>query len=204
MCLTFTHGVAPETVLRRYGADPSQVSSISFPQAHELLQPGSDCSLLRVGSLGEWTFCCETLGVQGVMPAVLAALSQHTQTVAFNHGANALHTLEHWVDGQPRERFEAGQKSSLQAADDHPFWDAAERHHADHGNRPAALDALEAVADYVGGHLTADVVHGPLLTTLLPWTLPPLPSPAAPLPFVHATEPRPLGPRLGTLRPPTR
>ncbi|WP_416960865.1 DUF6461 domain-containing protein [Streptomyces sp. Agncl-13] len=204
MCLTFTHGVTPETAIRRYGADPSQASSIAFPQAYELLQPGPDSSILRVGSLREWTFCCETLGVQGIMPAVLAALSQGTQTVAFNHGANALHTLEHWVDGQPRERFEAGQKSSLQAADVHPFWDAAERHRADHHNRPAVLDTLEAVGDRIGGHLTADIVHGPLLTTILPWPLPPLPSPAAPLPFVHATAPRPLGPSLGTLPPPTR
>ncbi|MEV6483317.1 DUF6461 domain-containing protein [Streptomyces sp. NPDC051576] len=204
MCLTFTHGVTPEDLLRRYGADASQASSIAFPQVYELLQPGPDSSILRVGTLREWTFCCETLGVQGIMPAVLAALSQDTQTVAFNHGANALHTLEHWVDGQPREHFEAGQESTLQAADVHPFWDAAERHRAENPNRPAVLDALEAVGDRIGGHLTADIVHDPLLTTVLPWTLPPLPSPAAPLPFVHATKSRPPGPLLGTLHPPTR
>ncbi|WP_406454869.1 DUF6461 domain-containing protein [Streptomyces sp. NBC_01622] len=204
MCLTFTHGVTPEAVLRRYGADPSQASSIAFPQVYELLQPGPDSSILRVGSIREWTFCCETLGVQGIMPAVLAALSQDTQTVAVNHGANALHTLEHWVDGQPRERFEPGQESSLQAADVHPLWDTAERHRADHHSVPAVLGALEAVGDRIGGHLTADIVAGPLLTTALPWTLPPLPSPAAPLPFVHAAETRPLGSRIGTFRPPTR
>ncbi|WP_405987930.1 DUF6461 domain-containing protein [Streptomyces sp. NBC_00986] len=204
MCLTFTRGVTPEDLLRRYGADPSAANSITFAQAYELIQPGPDSSILRVGSLGEWAFCCETLGVQGIMPAVLAALSQSTQTVAFNHGADARHTLDHWADGQPREHFEPGAKPSLQAAGVHPFWDAAERHRADNPDRPDELNTLEAVSDRIGGHLTTDIVHGRLLTTFLPWTLPPLPSPAAPLPFVHAPNPRPLGPLLGTSRPPTR
>ncbi|MFE2889345.1 DUF6461 domain-containing protein [Streptomyces sp. NPDC059272] len=204
MCLTFTRGVTPEDLLRRYGADPLDANSITFAQAYELIQPGPDSSILRVGSLGEWTFCCESLGVQGVMPAVLAALSRDTETVAFNHGADARHTLDHWVDGQPREHFEPGTKASLQAAGVHPFWDAAERHHADNPEGPAELNALEAVSDRIGGYLTTDIVHGPLLTTFLPWILPPLPSPAAPLPFVDAPQQRPLGRLLGTSLPPAR
>ncbi|MET8772047.1 DUF6461 domain-containing protein [Streptomyces sp. NPDC004658] len=203
-CLTFTHGMTPAAVLQRYGADPSGVRSIAFPQVYEILQPGPDTSVLRVGIFQEWTFCFETLGIQGIMPAVLAALSQGTQTVAVNLGANALHILEHWADGQPRERFEPGQASSLQAADAHPFWEAAVRHQDDHQGLPAVLGALEAVGDRIGGHLTADLLEGPLLSTVLPWALPPLPSPAASLPFVHATETRPLGPRIGSFRPPAR
>lgn len=204
-CLTFTHGLPPAAVLRRYGADLAGSRTIAFPQVYELLQPGPDTSVLRVGALGEWTFCFETLGVQGIMPAVLAALSQNTQAVAVNLGANALHILEHWMDGQPHERFEPGQATSLQAADVHPFWDAAERHRANHPGLPAVLGALEAVGDRIGGYLTADILEGPLLTTVQPWTLPPLPSPAAPLPFVHVMETRPrLGPRIGSFRPPTQ
>ncbi|MFF3367067.1 DUF6461 domain-containing protein [Streptomyces misionensis] len=195
-CLTFTHAINPTAILQRYGADAPKARIIEFPQAYELLQPGPDTSVLRVGTFREWTFCFETLGVQSVMPAVLAALSQTTQTVAVNLGANALHMLEHWVDGQPRERFEPGQATSLQAADAHPFWDATERHRGNHHDLPAVLGALEAVGDHIGGHLTADLIEGPLLTTTLPWTLPPLPSPAAPLPFVHASQTKPLGPPI--------
>ncbi|GHA73935.1 hypothetical protein GCM10010345_90790 [Streptomyces canarius] len=204
-CLTFTHDVTPAAVLQRYGADPSAAHTIAFPRAYEILQPGPDTSVLRVGTIQEWTFCFETLGVQGIMPAVLAALSQNTQTLAVSSGANALHALEHWADGQPRERFEPGQAASLQAADDHPFWDAAERHRADHHDLPALLGALEAVGDRIGGHLTADILDGPLISTVLPWVLPtPPPSHTASLPFVHATATRGLGPRIGSLRPPTR
>lgn len=204
-CLTFTHGILPAAILRRYGVDPSEARTIALPQVHDALQPDPDSSVLRVGTFREWAFCFETLGVQGIMPAVLAALSQGTQTIAVSLGANALHILEHWVDRQPRERFEPGQASSLQARDVHPLWDAAERHRANHSELPAILGALEAVGDLVGGHLTADVIEGPLLSTVLPWTLPPLPSLAAPLPFVQMAETRPLGPRIGSLRlPPNR
>jgi hypothetical protein len=201
-CLTFTHGLPPAGVLQRYGADLSGARTIAFPQVYELLQPGPDTSVLRVGAFRGWTFCFETLGVQGIMPAALAALSENTQVVAVNFGADARHILEYWMDGQPRERFEPGQASSLQAADVHPFWDAAERHQANHPGLPAVLGALEAVGDHIGGHLTADALEDPLPTTLLPWTLPPLPSPAAPLPFVHATATRTrLGPPIGSFRP---
>ncbi|WP_394816031.1 DUF6461 domain-containing protein [Streptomyces gibsoniae] len=199
-CLTLTLGVTPETLLQRYGADPSAARQLAFPQAYTLLQPGPDTSVLRAGSLHGWAFCLETLGVQGAMPAVLASLSQGTQTISVALGYNALDVLHHWVSGRPHESFEPGQASSLRAAGPHPFWDATERHRRRQSNQSPVIGALEAVGDVIGGHLSVDIAEGPLLTALLAWTLPPLPSPVEPLSPVHPPEPRPLGPLLGGLQ----
>ncbi|MFD8726326.1 DUF6461 domain-containing protein [Streptomyces sp. NPDC059629] len=201
-CLTLTQGVTPETLLQRYGADTSAARQLAFPQAYSVLQPGPDTSVLRAGSLPGWAFCLETLGVQGAMPAVLAALSRDAQTISVTLDYNALHVLHHWVGGRPRESFVPGQVSSLRAAGPHPFWDMTERHRSRQPDHPAVISALEAVGDVIGGHLPPDIAEKPLLTTLLSWTLPPLPSPVPPLPPVHPFEPRPVGPPLVGLQVP--
>lgn len=184
-CLTFTRGVTPQNLLQRYGADPATARLVAFDEAVRVLGPSPDQCILAAGTLEEWVFGFETLGVEGIMPETLAVLSRGTQTVAVNNDANARHYLMHWVDGKPREQFELGVFSTLRAVGPHPFWEATEHHRTTHPDQKNVVAALRAVGDHIGSHLTVRTLTAPLLTTVLtvPRTRPP--SPAASLPLVH-------------------
>ncbi len=203
--LTFTHRTTPKELLERYGVDPSAARHLPYVGLDAALQPGRNCAILRVGMLSDWAFGIEILGGEGAAPATLAELSRGTQTITVQVGANALHTLSHWTNGQPREAFEPGEAATLRAAGPHPFWDATERHlAAQPGTRPV-LAAMQAVEDHIDGHLTSDIDDGPLLSVVLPQSLPPRPSPVPTLPRVNpSSQPRPLGRSLGSLHQPRR
>ncbi len=201
-CLTVTHGVTPRNLLERYEADPTTARLLAFGETDAVVQPGPDRTILTSGTLGDWTFGFETMSVEGVMPETLAALSRGTQTLALNDSANAMHTLKHWVDGQPQESFEIGNPVTQRAAGPHPLWDATERHRATHPDQSDIVAALRAVNDHIGGHLAPRMLARPLLTAMLPERRPPLSAPRPALPLVHPRESTPLGQYLGTLRPP--
>ncbi len=203
-CLTFTLGVTPWNLVERYGADPTAARLLAIGETYAVGQPGADRSILASGSLGDWAFGFETMGVEGIMSGTLAALSRGTQTVAVNDSAKALHVLRYWVDGQPRESFELGVPDTQRAVGAHPFWGAVERHRAAHPDQSKVIAALRAIGDHVGGQLTADMLARPLLTAILPEDGRPRSAPAADLPLVRPGEPRqpvPLGRYLGTLGP---
>jgi hypothetical protein len=202
--LTFTHAVTPEELLRRYGADPAAARFLPFAGIDAALEPGPNDAILRVGMLQEWAFGIEILGFKGTVPAALAQISQATRTIAVHMGANALHTVDYWVDGRPREKFEPGVASTLRAAGPHPFWDATERHRARRPDAGSILAVMRAAEDHIGGYLPVEVDDGPLLSVILPQVLPPPPSPVPPLPLVNPTQPRPLGRHLGSLQVPER
>ncbi|MCM3920199.1 DUF6461 domain-containing protein [Frankia sp. AiPs1] len=201
-CLTFTLDVTPQNLLERYGADPATAHPVAFAETGPVLDPRPDQCILATGTLGEWAFCFETLGVEGIMSATLAALSHGTQSVAVNNDANAMHYLTHWADGQPQEEFEPGAPSTLRAAGPHPFWDATERHRALHPDQRNVVAALRAAGDHIGGRLTVRTLTAPLLTTVLTVPRSRPPSPAAPLPLVHPPQSTSkLGRRLAALDP---
>ncbi|MEU5666962.1 DUF6461 domain-containing protein [Streptomyces longwoodensis] len=83
MCVTFTRGVGPEEVFVRYGADPRQARPLDAEEASQLLADDSDegaVCLLRVGRLGDWTFCVEEDGAVGSWSEVLTQLSRGTES----------------------------------------------------------------------------------------------------------------------------
>ena len=212
--LTFTRGLTPAALLERYGADPSAARPLPFIGIDAAMQPPPECSILRTGMLGEWAFGIEYRGVQSTAPATLAQLSSGTETISVHSGANALQILQYWVNAQPREQFEPGMASTLRATGPHPFWDAtgphpfwdaAERYHAARPGIRPILAVMRAVEDHIGARLAQETDDGPLPSVLLPWILPPLPSPVPPLPSVSPPpNPGGLGRRLGTLRLPER
>jgi len=202
--LTFTHAVTPEELLRRYGTDPTAARYLPFVGIDAALVPGPADAILRVGMLHEWAFAIEILGFMGTVPAILAEMSHATQTVAIHVGGSALHTVDYWVDGRPCEKFEPGEALTLRAAGAHPFWDATERHRADHPDAGAVLAAMRAVEDHIGGYLPLEIDDGPLLSAILPQVLPPPPSPVPLPPLVNPSRPRPLGRPLGSFQAPER
>jgi Family of unknown function (DUF6461) len=200
--LTFSHGLAAAGLLGRYGANPSAARHLPGIDIRAVLQPDIDHAILRAGLLGEWAFGIEDTGTQGAAPATLARLSRGTETISVYRGGNALEDFQHWADGQPQEQFEPGMASTLRAAGQHPFWDAAEHYRATRPGISGILAAMGAVENHIGAHLAQETDDGPLPSVLLTQDRPPLPSPVPPLPLVNPSARLPTGRSrsLGRLR----
>ncbi|MGD9486046.1 DUF6461 domain-containing protein [Streptomyces sp. TRM70308] len=167
-CVTFTHGITPEDVLARYGADTSAAQFFTRQHADQL-HHGSlpEGSVLRAGALGDWSFCFEDNGVMGAMPGPLAALSQGTETLSVLQGGDGMNTFAQWRDGQCTEQFEPG-FAHTRPAPPHPWWDTVhERLDASKEEHPGLAPVLEAVADHISAVLDLHILNGPLLTLLL-------------------------------------
>ncbi|SDP35879.1 DUF6461 domain-containing protein [Actinacidiphila guanduensis] len=136
-CLTFTQGLTPEELLRRYGVVPSSARLLALPQRRSARQLTPGTSVLSVGLLGDWAFGFEAHGLQSAMPRVLGALSQGTQTLVISLDREGLQVLQHWTDGHPRESFSPGHDPFLQAVDSNPLWDAVEKYRQDQPEEPA-------------------------------------------------------------------
>ncbi|WP_438490794.1 DUF6461 domain-containing protein [Streptomyces sp. S186] len=201
-CLTFTHQLAPSAVLERYGADPQTTRTMDGQTAHAAIPTGRNHSLLRAGRLGNWAFCFETYGVQGLMPDTLTELSADTETLAVNFAEDATHTFEHWADSRRIESFEPGMPYDAPSpTTPHTFRNLVEQREAATPGQLPILAALEGLSDHIGGHtLTPDTLGGPLLTALLPLR----PRASAHTPSTSPAEVRKhLGKFLGTLPPAT-
>lgn len=201
--LTFTCGLAAEELLERYGADPETAQLLPYEEAQAAMNPPPDVAILRVGRVGEWAFGIEDIGLRGAAPATLIQLSMETETVSIRRSGNAMTVLQHWVDGRPQEQFEPGEAATLRAAGSHPLWDAAERYRAEDPDMQAMIAVMYAVEDHIGSRLDQETGDGPLVSVLLPQTLPARPSPVPSLPRVFPQPGRRskgLGPPLGPLR----
>jgi hypothetical protein len=194
-CVTFTRGVTPQDVLARYGADARTAELLTREQAaplHDGSLPGG--SVLRVGSLGDWSFCFEGYGVMGVMPGPLSALSQATETISVLRGGDGMNRFAHWRGGQCNEQFEPG-FTHTEPDPPHPWWDAVqERLDASGEQYPGLVPILEAVEHYTGAVLDTDTLEGPLLTLRLDDNSR---TPDPPPQLLHPGALRPPGPMLG-------
>ncbi|MFE2044347.1 DUF6461 domain-containing protein [Streptomyces sp. NPDC059477] len=108
--VTFTRGITPDDVLSRYGAVPRDARVMPLREAlrlgHDSYGAGTPKSVLRVGMVGDWSFCYEEWGVLGCAPRVLSALSRDGETFAVHTDANALDAFAHWRDGRCAESVE--------------------------------------------------------------------------------------------------
>ncbi|WP_328507825.1 DUF6461 domain-containing protein [Streptomyces sp. NBC_00391] len=171
-CVTFTHGISPEEVLERYGADPAHAELFDLEEARDFLHDGTALdvsrSALRVGSLGDWSFCYEEgSGVDGAMPEVLSVLSRGTETFSVVLGRTGMNIFEHWSDRQCTELFEPGEPVS-RTLSTRRWWDAVQaRLEAAGADHPGLGPVIEVIVAYMGVALDDSTVEGPLLTVLM-------------------------------------
>ncbi|GAB3003283.1 hypothetical protein GCM10023080_081280 [Streptomyces pseudoechinosporeus] len=198
-CVTFTHGIAPEDVLTRYGADTSSAQFLTRQQAARLDDSSlPEGSVLRAGSLDDWSFCFEDFGVMGAMPGPLSALSQGTESLSVLRGGDGMNRFAHWRDGQCTEQFEPG-FTHTKPDPPHLWWDTVqERLDASGEDYPGPVPVLEAVAHRTGAVLDTATLDGSLLTLRLEDGSRTPDPPLRP----HPAAPRPPGRRLGRLAPP--
>ncbi|MFD8913444.1 DUF6461 domain-containing protein [Streptomyces sp. NPDC059575] len=93
-CVTFTRHLAPDKVLRRYGADARTARMLARGEAsglYDLALRGG--TVLRAGTAGGWSFCYEDVGGAGSRPGVLGALSRGTETLSLLHGGDGTNHL---------------------------------------------------------------------------------------------------------------
>ncbi|MBL3670829.1 hypothetical protein JL475_33705 [Streptomyces sp. M2CJ-2] len=136
---------------------------------------GAPKSVLRVGSLGDWSFCYEEWGVLGGMSGPLSRLSRGTET--FTVASNvSMDTFGHWRDGRCTEAFEPDDPGTRQPPP-HPWRDALqERREAGGGSEPGLVAAVRVIGDRMGAVLDDATLDGPLPTVLLGDDRPPRPS----------------------------
>ncbi|RSO43158.1 hypothetical protein DMH15_10695 [Streptomyces sp. WAC 06725] len=202
-CLTFTHGITPHDVLSRYGADHRAAQLLNRQQAAALNEDSPpDGSVLRSGSLGEWSFCFEDYGVVGAMPGPLSALSRGTETFSVLLGGDGMNGFAHWRDSECTEQFEPG-FSHTKPNPPHPWWDIVQgRLDASGEEYPGLVPVLEAITHHTGAVLDTRILHGPLLTLWLDDTSR-TPDPT-PRPHPHRAAIQQLGRPLGSfVLPPT-
>ncbi|AEW93025.1 MULTISPECIES: DUF6461 domain-containing protein [Streptomycetaceae] len=192
-CLTFVERSAIDTVLRCYGADLAEAQLLTEGEA--VPPDGHDGSVLRLGSLGHWTFCFETFGTRGIEDDVLRALSRHGETLCVLYGSpNYFH---HWRDGRQADAFEPGNPTTTPpSADVSPFREDVERRLAAGPDGLRLVAVLDSISVHTRHRLTSQAIEGPLLTAFPPARLPAA-RPEPPTPVSH----RGLGRFLGTIAP---
>ncbi|WP_405392983.1 DUF6461 domain-containing protein [Streptomyces sp. NBC_01102] len=206
-CLTYVRDTSPAEILLRLGAQETTCALLTLNTSENLVDHTNPGSLLRFGTLGSWTFCLETWGIQAGSNSGLARLTSGTIALSYLSGGDGMDIVQSWKEAQPVELFEPGSFGSLRAHQDHPLWDAAQSHRnalAD-PNRPEAAheSSLKAIHDQVQAHLTPELVGQALPSVWLPETSATRSS-TAHLPLVAPQPPRrPLGALLGTLQPPS-
>ncbi|GGT78933.1 hypothetical protein GCM10010207_88270 [Streptomyces atratus] len=167
-CVTFTKGLMPDEVLRRYGTEPDQARKLAHTEASDLydmaLRGGG--AVLRVGKLQGWSFCFEDVGGVGSRRGPLSALSRGTETLSLLRGGDGMNRLAYWCDGQRRESFEPGANDRMPQGERH-FWDLVCAYDQATPGRTGLLLALQAITQHTGVSLDTATIAGPLLTAHL-------------------------------------
>lgn len=130
-------------------------------------QAGTGESVLRVGSLGDWSFCYEEWGILGGMPGPLSGLSQRTETFSVATDGASMDIFEHWRDGRCTEVFEPDNPDT-RLPPPHSWQDVLrERREATGDSEPALVAAVRVIGDHMGAVLDDATLDGPLPTVLL-------------------------------------
>ncbi|MGW0825545.1 DUF6461 domain-containing protein [Streptomyces sp. NPDC002845] len=170
-CVTFTRGITPEEILVRYGAAPGHARLLDREQARDIADESrarkAEGTVLRAGSLGDWSFCFEEWGVDGTLTEVLSALSRGTETFSVLLGGDGMNVFAHWQDGKCGELFEPGEPDA-EPSPPHPWWDAVQaRWETSGADYPGLAPVIAAVAAYMGAALQDSMLDGSLLSVLM-------------------------------------
>lgn len=92
-CVTVTRGITPNDVLVCFGALPGDAQNMPKLEAVRLgavaYRAGTPKSVLRVGSLGDWSFCYEEWGALSAIPGTLPRLSSGRETLTVDSNESA-------------------------------------------------------------------------------------------------------------------
>ncbi|MFF6931403.1 DUF6461 domain-containing protein [Streptomyces californicus] len=161
-CLTISLNKSPEEVMRAYGADAGRAQLLTAERLPEIPLQGT---LLRVGSLGRWSFGIDYDYHIGSKGAVMRDLSAGGESLILYQTAKALKCFDYVVDGKIVEHFEPGEPRTARGQSVHQFSQQVEELvSAGFG----AIDAsLRAAVRRTGHELTADHLRGPLLSVVI-------------------------------------
>ncbi|WP_411120304.1 DUF6461 domain-containing protein [Streptomyces sp. 058-1L] len=168
VCINFTRRVTPEYILSSFGASAASLEELTLERAPEALGLPSDHSLVRAGTFGDWGFCIETFGTIAVRRDVLEGLSSESHSITASCGANALHVIANWQNGEEVETFQPGHRPSLSAKSLHPLWDETEMVSSRYPGVSAIVAAFSAITEKTGVRIPFGLAAGPLLSGIAP------------------------------------
>ncbi|WP_406096346.1 DUF6461 domain-containing protein [Kitasatospora purpeofusca] len=165
-CLNVVRGLAADEVVAAYGADPGRLRQLSLAEADSRYPMAKGGALLRVGRLGEWTFCFEAREAEGFKPGVLARLSERSEVVSLFY-ADGMTVVERLEEGRLVERFEPGQRSPVQGSEPHTLQEGV-RAELRNSTAPSTTEAaLRVIARHIGAEIPWATLAGPLATVVL-------------------------------------
>jgi hypothetical protein len=129
------------------------------------MEPTSTNTILRTGTLGDWSFCIEFHNPIGFLNTVVHDLSTETKTIVLFRNAKAFKEFDYVVNGQLVESFEPGDPSSTWGQSEYNFSRSV------HDRRPSPTQAitacLEVIAEHIGHELTLEILRGPLFSAVV-------------------------------------
>ncbi|MEW2121479.1 DUF6461 domain-containing protein [Streptomyces sp. NPDC005474] len=163
-CLTLSAGRSPEEVLEIYGADRSRARWLSSADCFTEFEPTATNTVLRVGTLGDWSFCIEFENPIGFLNAVVRGLSVNSEMITISRTGNSLTIFRYIVNGRLVESFEPGNLSSSWGQSEHEF---SREVHERSATANTVMASLHVIAEHVGHELTTEILHGPLLSVVI-------------------------------------
>ncbi|MFH8485278.1 DUF6461 domain-containing protein [Streptomyces longisporoflavus] len=167
-CLVFARTKTADNVLEVYGADPEAAVHMTLKESLAAF-PYQDVEvLLRVGHLGDWTFCYEDRRLLGNTGEVRTALSWGCETISLHKGGDGTKYFERMEDCRRLELFEPRRPSDVRG--EGPFVFSALVHDklSAAGPNTLGMSALTMVlTERLGLELDRATLDGPLLTAPL-------------------------------------
>ncbi|MBE9499809.1 hypothetical protein IHE61_21540 [Streptomyces sp. GKU 257-1] len=169
-CITFSRNRTQEEVLEVYGASKGAWQALTVFEADEavglpVLNPFDNPALVRVGTLGNWTFGIEFDNPIGHLDGILAPLSKKTETILFFCNVRGLTDFRYIVDGRVNEFFEPGARSGNGGSSEYDFFGKFLELATTSSETEAVLTLI---ANHIGHRLTRETPTGPLLTAVVP------------------------------------
>jgi hypothetical protein len=164
-CLVFARAKSVESVLRAYGADAQSAVNMSLRESIAAFPKRETAVLLRVGTLGEWTFCYEDRELLGITKGVRHMLSRGSETIGLYKGGDGTRSFEHMENCRSLELFEPSHPSEAYGEGPFIFADLVRDKLSTAGSGTTGLSAItQVLADRIGLQLDRDTLEGPLLT----------------------------------------
>ncbi|MFJ8754603.1 DUF6461 domain-containing protein [Streptomyces sp. NPDC102441] len=163
-CMTLSLGKSPEEVINIYGADAGEARWLTA-DAPGAYVTNATTTVLRAGSLGDWTFCLEFEYLLGSNEGIMRELSTNAEAIVIFRTAKALTGFHYVANCELLESFEPGYPPSVSGRSSHEF---SSKVHAltSTGLDPVAA-CLEVVTGHVGCDLTKETLRGPLLSVIM-------------------------------------
>ncbi|MFD7101907.1 DUF6461 domain-containing protein [Streptomyces celluloflavus] len=108
-CLNFTKNLSVKAVLSAYGADPETLLHLTESRSREIVPSRALGTVLRLGKSGDWVFCFEYPGAEGMNPCILEDLASNSETISFVYSSGGSGTFQHLRHGSLVTGFDIGE-----------------------------------------------------------------------------------------------